>query len=301
MLIKIKLGSNFIIIETLLDRRCKLFSCLNFPELGRVLLTQCFMVPRFTSFLFYDLYSMNKTKLECWVLGRFEELYTQFPAGIIEKSESPDFLVHSGGKVIGIELCEIFQDSNMDNGSKLKEREILEGKFGETLLKLLVSKLRDKISFMLSIEFNQKNPFTVRQINSLANLCWVDCMEFLWNNDTGDIRIENDGNNLPKEVNSIFILLSKLEFEPIYCNPQGGWIDNLRNEHVEPILNKHERALKKYKECDEYWLIIREGNYFAGSFSDIKLNIKTPIISDFDKVFIVRTRASTKERIIILK
>ena len=46
--------------------------------------------------------------------------------------------------------------------------------------------------------------------------------------------------------------------------------------------------MDKYKICNEYWLVIRDGNYYAGSFNDV--TIETPIQSKFDKVFIVRTR-----------
>lgn len=244
---------------------------------------------------------MYKKQNELWILEQFKQLYKEFPMGDIEESESPDFLIHTNGEIVGIEIAEIFQDSHLSKSSKLKQREIIQGGFGNTLLELLKSKLKRKTSFMLDIEFSIHHLFTKAQVNDLINQCWIPCMEVLWNNEVGFTRIENDGENLPKEINSIFIRLSKNGYEPFYCNNQGGGVDNLRFGHLERTLKKHEEALIKYKNCDEYWLIIREGNYYAGSFGEIDMNITIPINSCFDKVFIFRTRPSSNVPLIILK
>ena len=50
-----------------------------------------------------------------------------------------------------------------------------------------------------------------------------------------------------------------------------------------------EKKLLTYRDCDQQWLLIREGNYYSGSFSDIEIDL--PIESLFDKVFLFRTRA----------
>lgn len=244
---------------------------------------------------------MNKKKYELWILEQFKQSYNHFPLGTPEHSESPDFLIQTKDKIVGIEIAEIFQDSHLGKDSKLKQREVVHGKFGDTLLKILTSKLERKTAFMLSIEFSIHNNFTIKQIQGLVDQCWIECMEFLWNNSGGNMRIVNNGENLPKEINSIFILMLKTDGEPMHCNSQGGIVHTLSYEHIESTLQKHEKALKKYKNCDEYWLIIREGNYYAGSFSDIEINIETPINSSFDKVFILRTRPSSNIPIIILK
>ena len=244
---------------------------------------------------------MNKKKFELWILEQFKQSYKDFPVGEIKDSESPDFLIQTKDKIVGIELAEIFQDSHLGKDSKLKQQEVVQGKFGDTLLKLLTSKLERKTGFMLSIEFSIHNNFTIKQIQELGDQCWSECMEFIWNSNGGNVRIVNNGENFPKEINSIFIQMSKADYEPMYCNSQGGVVQTLRYEHIERTLQNHEKALKKYKTCDEYWLIIREGNYYAGSFSDIEINIETPINSSFNKVFILRTRPSSNVPLIILK
>jgi hypothetical protein len=42
-------------------------------------------------------------------LSHFKEVCPFFPQGELEESESPDFIVHSGTRVVGIEHTEVFQ------------------------------------------------------------------------------------------------------------------------------------------------------------------------------------------------
>jgi hypothetical protein len=71
---------------------------------------------------------------------------------------------------------------------------------------------------------------------------------------------------------------------------EGGIQSNLLNEHLLPILIKKDRLINNYHKCDDYWLIIKEGNYYAGSFGEIELLL--PIESRFDKVFLYRSAMS---------
>lgn len=240
-------------------------------------------------------------KLERWIFDKFIEAYSDFPPCGFEHTDRPDFIVTCPEKTIGIEIAEVFQDSHMRKSSRLKEREMMQGEFGETLLHLLISKQRKKQFFMLDISFSEHARFSKSQIKALVQESWIPCIEFLWNNEKGAVRIENNDKNLPDIIDSIYIQIANYDQEPIYCNNQGGPVDSLRMEHLERTLMKHEKALKKYQACDEYWLIIREGNYYAGSFSDLSIDIQIPIQSQFDKVFLLRTRASSSKALIYLK
>ena len=49
----------------------------------------------------------KKDRREWGVIKMFRSCYSSFPIGSLSKSESPDFLLQSGGKTIGIELTEL--------------------------------------------------------------------------------------------------------------------------------------------------------------------------------------------------
>ncbi len=54
--------------------------------------------------------------------------------------------------------------------------------------------------------------------------------------------------------------------------------------------------INDYKPCDQNWLIIREGNYYAGTFAEIEVSM--PVSSLFNKVFLFRTN---KNEVVVLK
>ena len=54
-------------------------------------------------------------------LQHFKEICSFFPFGEIEKSEKPDFIVHAGDKVLGVEHTEILQ-SKTSGGESLQPK-----------------------------------------------------------------------------------------------------------------------------------------------------------------------------------
>lgn len=227
---------------------------------------------------------MNKKELECFTLAFFKEHYAGFPIGEIIQDECPDFTIRNRDTVIGIEVGEVFQDLNEGNsGSYLKSIERRHEKTGQAL----INALRDytDLNFIVDIEFSSLHDFTNPKIGDIVRGCLAPCLEFIMNNLEGWVSIYNDQCLLPMEVNSIYIQM--LKENTVYSNVQGGSVANLHLKHIEGILAKHEKKLIDYKPCKEHWFLIREGNYYAGSFNDVI--IKAPVESKFDKVFIVRT------------
>ena len=229
----------------------------------------------------------EKQWTEKYALDIFKEVYPEFPSGTIIHSDRPDFTVVNGNNVVGIDIMEVYQDSHLSNSSKLKQKESVKNEFEKDLIKA-IEKYTQK-SFVLSIEFSRCHTISNFKKGAIIQDCLAPCLEFIWNQDEGDLRIENHPDNrynLPDEIDSIFILLVKHDTSS-NSNSQGGTVSNLEYKHIEPKLLKHEGAISGYKPCHEYWLLIREGNYYAGTFSAI--DIPTPIQTRFDKVFIIRT------------
>jgi len=97
-------------------------------------------------------------------------------------------------------------------------------------------------------------------------------------------------NGLPKEVDYIEIFRYDKIDQSFNSKIEGGIVKDLTLTYLQPIINKKEQKLDKYTVCDYYWLVIKEGNYYAGSFGEFQ--IETPIESTYDKVFLLRTRNS---------
>src|SRR5437867_4204710 len=53
----------------------------------------------------------SKKQIERLYLDRFRALWPAFPAGRVEETEEPDFLLHTEKAIIGIELTELHQEA----------------------------------------------------------------------------------------------------------------------------------------------------------------------------------------------
>lgn len=242
---------------------------------------------------FYLYISNMKDEQEWLIVNKFKECYKDFPKGDLTKDEQPDFRVVDGSKTVGIEVAEVFQDAHHHNHSHLKQDESVQNKFEKTLLEG-TQQHTDK-HFILGVTLSQERTIATNKLKELTKACLPSCLEFIWNNEIGShIHLDNYHyflhHLLPDEVESIYIMLLPDHIPSFNDQSQGGVVSNLQYKHIEPTLRRHTEALSKYKKCDEYWLLIREGNYYAGSFAEV--NISVPIDTKFHRVFLIRTNTS---------
>src|SRR5688572_26894035 len=207
---------------------------------------------------------------EIQVLQVFRELYRHFPDGTIEESESPDFLLKGAGAVIGIEVTEVFQDSH-EGKSKLQQYSSDSLKFTEQLIALLQPYV--SYPFSIGIHFSKFNPIKKAEKERLLvetkNICLPILMAM---QDNQHCRLEYE-NGLPQQLDRIYIhRYDKME-RSFNSQPEGGPVSNLTYQHIESIIKQKEQKLGKYHACNEYWLLIKEGNYYAGSFDEIKIDL----------------------------
>lgn len=219
----------------------------------------------------------------------FIESYKKENISIIKEQEAPDFIINIEGKEIGVELTEVFQDSHLGT-SKMKQESSEGAQFTEDLIALIQQKI--PFTFSIGIHFNKNLPIkkSKKQIilKELEGIC-VPEMINLQNHQ--HLELENDYGSLPNEIDEIHVYRFDGMEESIDSRPEGGIVSPLTMSHLKPALTNKESKLPSYQICDQQWLLIREGNYYSGSFSDVEIDI--PIDTLFDKVFLFRTR--TKE------
>jgi hypothetical protein len=232
-------------------------------------------------------------KEEKYLLKQLKSCYKPFPKGEIQKTEKPDFLIQTARKKIGIELTEIFQDSH--NGhSKYQQRSSDRSKFTEKLI-LKLQKFVD-FTFHISIHFSDFHHLKKsKEKESVMKAFKASISHLMQLKNMHGVLIE-DFRRLPQEIDSIKIgRFDGLE-ESYDEQPDGEVVSDMTNAHIEPIILKKEEKLKNYQECDEHWLLIKEGNYYAGTFSDIK--VEYLLSSSFTRIFLFRI---SKSEIIELK
>ena len=204
-------------------------------------------------------------------------------------TDKPDVIAYLKTKKIGIEITECFQDDN-GKGSKLREIRSFKNKVGNSL----IYKLNDiKPCFHLSLDIN------VYVSNDGFNLLILRTEKFLRD------KINKPQNNTSINFNSNEIEIEGLERislfftsdlnKSFFGESDYGGLPLFTNKSLNTILNKKEQKIKGYCHCDEYWLLIREGDMIAGSFSKIELEDFNSIYS---KIFMYRIFS---DELIILK
>lgn len=228
----------------------------------------------------------GKKENERWILNLFIENYKKDEITVLREQESPDFIISINDRVIGLELTEIFQDSHTGN-SKLKQNSSDGGSFTEELIYLIQPNI--PFNFSIGITFNQNFPIGKSKkpviLKALAEICLLKMINL---NDYEHLNLENYYNSLPIEINNIYISRIDAMDRSIDSRPEGGPVSRLTINHLNSILRSKESKLPLYSKCNEYWLLIREGNYYSGSFSEIEIDL--PIESHFNKIFLLRTR-----------
>jgi hypothetical protein len=194
--------------------------------------------------------------------------------------EQPDLIANLNSKKIGIEITECFQDDSI-GGSDLKKFRSFKSKIG----KLFINNITYSIPYHLFIDMNKNFKLKSNEYELLLQRT----RRFLDNNISG-IQNNKFFDFSEQEINIEGITNINLFFtndlpKNSFGESDYGTIPKFTNEHLSFILNRKKEKLKKYENCDEYWLLIREGDMTAASFSKIKIDY---FETNFTKVYMYR-------------
>ena len=232
---------------------------------------------------------------EQWTFDAFIKAYKDVEICEYIKTEAPDYIINIKDRKVGLELTEIFQDSD-EKFSKLQRNSSDWKTFTAEFITEL--QLQIEFKFMVGIDFSRFHSIKKAEkhdiILKLVEAC-IPKLKHLLNREHLDL--DNYYDNLPKQIDSIHFSRNDALLESLNYQPEGGTVRELTSEILQTVIDKKDKKLPTYSYCDEYWLLIREGNYYAGSFSDEIVN-DLSIQSAFDRVFLFRT---TKKVVIPLK
>ncbi len=236
------------------------------------------------------------------LINVFQKMCKSFPAGELIEQDPPgaDYLLISiDGKTIGIELTEAFHNDETIRHSNTQ--------FEFTNL------VKEKLSlvlpfpFIIDIDIDEKKGIRkadkYRTIDATIMFCKAEFSNLRLTEErrvhhigidlnsekykrVRDILLFRGYRNLPEGITSILLLRLPDGANSHNLRLEGGGVPNFTDEHLNQILEKKERKKGRYAPCDEFWLVIKEGNGYPGRFDDFL--ITKPIRTSFDKVFLVR-------------
>ncbi len=236
---------------------------------------------------------------EKYLFQMFQEKYKNMPAGKPDFGDTPDVIITiPTGETIGIELTECIYDENL-----MKESEY-QIKFNEKAIAQLEEIIPFK--FHLDIDLDTKKPIKQNQIEStikgIIEVCVkefgslqpyesksVEKLNVDWDAAAPNIQqyfLDRGYRKLPTGISRIQITRYDILTKSRHPESKGGVVPDFTQDHLNDILTKKDKALSKYKVCNQQWLVIGEGGDFYSYMNNIK--IEKGFITKFDKVFMYR-------------
>jgi len=200
---------------------------------------------------------MNDTR-ESVHLEHFREICPAFPVGRVEKTESPDFVVHTRDGLIGIEHTEVFQPGPSHSGS-LQAQDSLAYRVIRRSKELW--KEIDGPPLLVQILFNPHIEIAKQNIENIAQSVVGTLTQVTVN--SGDSRtLERSSfaqGHFPQAVVFIHIYRSRMGSggENRWECSSVGFIPTLTSQNVQDVIDKKECKLDRYLlKCSEVWLLM---------------------------------------------
>lgn len=229
---------------------------------------------------------------EDYYFNAFKDLYCKLPIGEYIRCEQPDYIIKTADKVIGVEITQVFTDNYIDKNNNKKRTEVLRRMLGQRLCERMAKIV--PYNFVLSIDFSSKI-FSQSEIDKIVRNCirYLTGIPFVKNHRPIDVFNFGD---LPNEIDKMNIFYYPSLKKPFFSETDSGILPDLSPQHLQVVLDKKHKALKKYRQCDEHWLLlIVLETYLSDSFGDISI---PQFETEFQRVFLYRY---AKKKIVELK
>lgn len=246
----------------------------------------------------------SKKDYEKILFDRFVMLKGDLPAGTVEQTEEPDFLLHCAneGGSLGIELTALhWAATGKDQPAQARE----------AMLRRIAEMARDRyaataqpsvtVSIHFSPFFNPTKAISSSLAESIAkvvqrNLPPMDETtneEYTWDN----------RDYFPEEVNSLSVSRFTGHKEIFFSAPQAAFIPQLMRTDLERAITPKEAKVAAYrKKADEVWLVVTcDGGGLSGSYDFDEAMLNPAFVSGFDRIFLMRSLAARVHELLVRK
>lgn len=218
-------------------------------------------------------------------LLHFRDVCHLFPDGEIECTEKPDFIVHGGDRILGIEHTEIFQPGKPD-GTSLQAQDSLSQQVVNKASEIYFRNFSQPL--LVQVLFNHGTMIRNIDVARLSNSI-VQLIESAHIKPGDSITIKRTKENLeyfPREIIMLHVCIQHEENE--WRSSSSGWIPEITPEYLQERIDQKDLKLKTYKsKCSELWLLIVADNLripSAVDLSDMAISHQYP--TGFDRIFL---------------
>lgn len=223
---------------------------------------------------------------ECWFLALVQAAIADFPTGWIEKSESPDFVVRTEAKLLGIEVCRLVR-TNREGASSTVQQEVQQR---HTLANATnLARARGLPPLFVRVLFGSNPPIRSRREVAEQLVETVACMVPDTVDETATLRSSWRSPISPPHVRVLHVTRIPPEHGHQWITASGGFPESGFQGGIGAAIEDKAGKLPSYlSRCDECWLIVGgDGRSAASSFEAPDGFEPASIESPFARTFFV--------------
>jgi hypothetical protein len=233
--------------------------------------------------------SEKKKEIENHYLDRLRAAMLNFPAGRIEPTEEPDFLVHVDNHVIGIELTELHRETP----GGVKPQQALEAMRHRVVAKAQELYIAAKLPPVnVSIFMNDGYDIKKEQVLPLAEkIHKLVASQLPDKNSSREIEYDwKTPGSFPAPLIQISVLRLDVITKTFFSAPGATWVSTLTDADIERAVEPKEKKYSTYRmKCDEAWLLINADIRSMSTWFEFESSaLSKPLRTQFQRVFVLR-------------
>jgi hypothetical protein len=222
-----------------------------------------------------------KKQRELKAIEALRAVYSDFPTGLVEQGEEPDFRVRSESGCVGIEVTEYFRPETV-SGSPLQEQEALAHQVSQRATEECLR--RQAPPLLASVSFNHNHRLSKKDVvplaDTIASLVIPAASSGFWS-------VEIDDDLLPESVDYITVYRPSGLKEPFISNTGAVWVPEIDSTELARVVAGKERKLLSYRrDCTQVWLLVFVDGFRISSITEYPQQV-VELASQFDRVVVL--------------
>lgn len=218
----------------------------------------------------------------------FRRLHLEFPAGALEDSEAPDFLVRlENGSTLGIEHVEWLRSADAGAGSPLREQEMLQEKVVRKAIQAY--ERRGGPHVIVSLFWAGLEPTRVEDL--AVDLATAIAERAPRGPEEAFVAVEDTGlpdSPLPPEINRLHIYRREDLDANHWNSVRADYTPLVGRQELQQLFAEKECKVARYRlTSHELWLVVVAEGRAPSSFGDVDELRGTTFVSSFDRAFFV--------------
>lgn len=229
----------------------------------------------------------SKSEIEEYYFNKLKELYPLLPKGQVSRPDPPDFLIHTGSEVIAVEITQIHNEIEPNQKFTPAQKHATEDQILKTAEHFF--SLRGGMPLYVRFHFADNILLNAKERETLSErIC--ELIEDKTRNSYLTERFSfHLDSYLPKELLYVDGDYFPNVTDGCWYSAKGRFVPDLSTREILNVIKRKERKMANYLDkVDKSILVIAEGEIPNSWFAEIETFEKDGLVTNFEKVFIIR-------------